>query len=123
VDGSCRYLRDLSALELLVGCDRTAKFYEQVAERCPHGGCWALLFHLKEITAPQARRRFRFPLKATRPIPKAKLKAKPDADVIPLVRSDVADVATDSEGNFVERRGLKIATLDPAEPLGYMYDY
>jgi hypothetical protein len=39
------------------------------------------------------------------------------------VRSDVADVATDNEGNFVERRGLKVSSLDPTDPLGYMYDY
>jgi hypothetical protein len=123
--GSCRYLRDLSRLEQLIGCDPTAKFYERVANRCSQGGCWALLLHLREIASPHAARRSRFPLKATRAAPKAKVsKAKgPAAEVIPFVRSDVADVVTDSEGNFVERRGLKVGSLDPTEPLGYMYDY
>jgi hypothetical protein len=125
VDGSCRYLRDLSRLEQLIGCDRTAKFYEKVAERCPQGGCWALLLHLRELASPDAARRSRFPLKAPRPAPKGKVAGARGraADVIPFVRSDVADVAADREGNFVERRGLKIGTLDPTEPLGYMYDY
>jgi hypothetical protein len=118
-------LLDLSRLERLIGCDPTATFYEQIAGRCSQGGCWALLLHLREIAMPPAARRPRFPLKATRPAPKAKLsKAKARAaEVIPLVRSDVADVGTDGEGNFVERRGLKVGSLDPIEPLGYTYDY
>jgi hypothetical protein len=125
VDGSCGYLRDLSGLERLIGCDPTAKFYERVADRCRQGGCWALLLHLREVAMPPAARRPRFPLQATRPAPKAKVaKAKGRAaEVIPLVRSDVADVVTDREGNFVERRGLKVGGLDPTEPLGYTYDY
>jgi hypothetical protein len=125
VDGSCRYLRDLSRLEHLIGCDPTAKFYERIADRCPQGGCWALLLHLREIASPHAARRSKFPLKAARPVPEARAsKAKGRAgEVIPFVRSDVADVVTDNEGNFVERRGLKIGSLDPTEPLGYMYDY
>ena len=125
MDGGCHYLRDLSRLERLIGCEPTAKFYERVADRCPQGGCWALLLHLREIAMPPAARRPRFPLKATRPAPKAKVSAAKGrvAEVIPFVRSDVADVVTDSEGNFVERRGLKVGSLDPTEPLGYMYDY
>jgi hypothetical protein len=45
------------------------------------------------------------------------------AELTPIVGSDVAHAVTDNEGNFVERRGLKIGLLDAKEPLGYMYDY
>jgi hypothetical protein len=124
IDGGCRYFRDVSQLEQLIGCGCTSKFYERIAERCQHEGCWALLLHLRETALPQATRS-KFPLKGVRRVPQVKAdKAKSRAaEVIPLVRSDVADVATDREGNFVERRGLKINSLDAREPLGYMHDY
>lgn len=109
VDGGCRYLDELSKLERLVGRHATAKFYRRMAERCAQQGCWALLLHLNEV--------------ALQPTGKGPVSKRRSAEILALVRSDVADVASDDAGNFVERRMQKIDALNPTEPLGYLYDY
>jgi hypothetical protein len=125
VDGGCRYLSELSKLERLIGCDATAKFYEKMADRCAQQGCWALLLHLGEVARPERRPPSRFPSRAQQPRSKGKVAGgkRRSAEVTPLVRSDVADIVSDDAGNFVERRLLKINTLDPTQPVGYLYDY
>jgi hypothetical protein len=124
-DGGCRYLRELSRLERLIGCDATAKFYEGMADRCARQGCWALLAHLRDLASPSRPHRSRFPMRTGRPGPKDRVSGakRRSAEVVPFVRSDVADVVSDKAGNFVERRTLKPGALDPMEPLGYMYEY
>jgi hypothetical protein len=125
VDGGCRYLNELSKLEQLVGCDATAKFYARMAGRCSQQGCWALLLHLREAARQERHQPSRFPLKAHEPGSKGKVagrKRRRD-EIASVVRSDVADIVSDDAGDFVERRALKIVSLDATQPLGYLYDY
>jgi hypothetical protein len=125
VDGGCRYLGELSKLERLIGCHATAKFYERMVERCPQQGCWALLLHLDKVASQDRRQPSRFPFRARQPKPTGKGPGskRRSAEILALVRSDVADVASDDAGNFVERRMQKINALDATEPLRYLYDY
>jgi hypothetical protein len=119
VDGGCRYLSELSKLERLIGCEATAKFYERMADRCAQQGCWALLLHLGEVARPERRPPSRFPSRAQQPRSKSRVadgKGR-SAEVTPLVCSDVADIVSDDSGNFVDRRLLKISTLDPTFPV------
>jgi hypothetical protein len=125
VDGGCRHLRELSNLERLIGCDPTVNFYEKIAHRCARGDCLARQW-------PPSKAALSLPPLAGRLPPRARPRAADapvapahgrSADVIPFVRSDVADVLSDGEGNFVERRLLKPGMLEATEPLGYLRDY
>jgi hypothetical protein len=46
------------------------------------------------------------------------------AQMIPFVRSRLVDFVSDNEGNYIERRPLKLETLPESnDPLGYLYQY
>jgi hypothetical protein len=106
VDGGCSCLRELSKVERLIGCDPTAKFYERTADRCSDQGCWALLLHLKQVSSPDRLRRSPFALRAGRARSEAKLHGahRQKGQFVPFVRTDIADVVSGEEGDFVERR-------------------
>jgi hypothetical protein len=125
VDGGCRYLSELFKLERLTGCGATEKFYARMADRCDQQGCWALLLQLGDVARPAQHHPPNFPSRAEQPQSKGKVagRKRRSAEVTPLVRSDIADIVSDDAGNFVERRALKISTLDPTQSLGYLYNY
>ena len=116
----CSYLRALSTIEHIAGFGHTARSYAAKASRCREEGCWA------ERSGGDA--------PATVPAPALiRLRAlhvprKPAAvtcdRTIPFLRSSLIDIAHDADGNYVERRALKLDTL-PArgDPLGYLYLY
>ena len=117
----CSYLRALSTIEHIAGFDHTARRYAVSAAGCVQYGCWAAaeageaamtstLIALKSIGGTRRR-------------DIAAMLAAPAATV-PFNRSALIDVLSDSDGNFVERRPLKLADL-PAkgDALGYLYRY
>ncbi len=117
----CSYLRALSTIEHIAGFEHTARNYAASASRCRERGCWAAA---KAGAAP--------PSAAAQPIllPVSR-RASPrvtalgrDAEPVPFIRSNLIDVISDRDGNYVERRGLKLGTL-PArgDSLGSLYQY
>jgi hypothetical protein len=119
------YLRDLSTIEHIAGFEHTARRYAASAEDCIEcdGGAAAIdsvdraeaamaaaLVTLKSVAGP---RRRCFAEAAEQP-----------AEAIPFTRSALIDILSDSQGNYVERRPLKLADL-PAkgDALGYLYRY
>jgi hypothetical protein len=124
-EGGCGYLRALSTIERLAGFDQTATSYASAASRCQRFGCWAADrgetdHHDLECTPPVL-------LDAIRPVRSAH-NPPPSyggvAALIPFARSTMVDIVSDSDGNYVERRALKLDTLPGRnDPLGYLYDY
>ena len=121
-DGGCSYLRALSTIEHIAGFEHTARNYAAAAARCQRNGCWAASANGTHGAA----------LHAASPIPlQAERKAvvyTPALDrmaqTIPFVRSRLLDVVSDTEGNYIERRALKLDTLPSRnDPLGYLYQY
>jgi hypothetical protein len=124
VDGGCSYLRALSTIEHLAGFEHTAKSYATAAERCQRKGCWA--------ATANGGGRGGATLHASVPIQlygarKPALYTPPGermAQTIPFERSRLVDFVSDSEGNYIERRPLKLDTLSRRnDPLGYLYQY
>jgi|HubBroStandDraft_1064217.scaffolds.fasta_scaffold05797_3 hypothetical protein len=124
-EGGCSYLRALSTIERLAGFDQTASSYATAASRCQRLGCWAAnreasTDHCIAGTRPVL-------LDAIRP---ARSSHNPPpsyagvAALIPFARSTMVDIVSDSDGNYVERRALKLDTLPGRnDPLGYLYEY
>jgi hypothetical protein len=121
----CAYLRDLSAIEHIAGFEHTARRYAASAEDCRVHGCRtaateaadamdavvkSVLVTLTSFDVPR-RRRFAQASEGW-------------TGAIPFKRSALIDALSDSDGNYVERRRLKLADL-PAkgDALGYMYRY
>jgi hypothetical protein len=120
-DGGCSYLRALSTIEHIAGFEHTARNYAAAAERCQRNGCWAASANDTHGAA----------LHAAAPIPPLEAQngdlyagARPRGQAIPFVRSQLLEVVTDSQGNYVERRPVKLDTLpERDDPLGYLYQY
>jgi hypothetical protein len=121
-DGGCSYLRALSTIEHIAGFEHTARNYAAAAARCQRNGCWAASAAGTHGAA----------LHAAAPIPlygarKAAIYTPAldrMAQTIPFVRSRLLDVVTDSNGNYIERRPVKVETLPGRDdPLGYLYQY
>jgi hypothetical protein len=120
----CSYLRALSTIEHIAGFEHTARNYAMSASGCRQHGCWAAagenaeaatasaLATLKSIGAVRLQRRG----VAAAPVTAA--------EAIPFTRSALIDILSDSDGNYVERRALKLADL-PAkgDALGYLHRY
>jgi hypothetical protein len=116
----CSYLRELSAIEHIAGFEHTARRYAASAEICREHGCRAtvtgadvaasVLVALKSLSEPRRR--------CFAPAPNESTEA------IPFKRSALIDILSDSNGNYVERRCLKLSDL-PAkgDALGYLYNY
>ncbi len=124
-DGGCSYLRALSTIEHLAGFEHTAKSYASAAARCQRNGCWAAKAQSSSPGGAARQAAVPIPLYAAR---KPALYAPPPiermAQTIPFVRSRLLDFVTDSEGNYIERRPLKLDTLPSRnDPLGYLYQY
>jgi hypothetical protein len=116
----CSYLRALSTIEHIAGFEHTARSYAASASRCRERGCWAVA---KAGAAPPAAAQPILLPVSRRPSPRISALAR-DAEPVPFIRSNLIDVISDREGNYVERRGLKLGTL-PArgDPLGSLYQY
>lgn len=121
-DGGCSYLRALSTIEHIAGFEHTARNYAAAAARCQRNGCWAASVHGTHGAA----------LHAAAPIPldQARKAAvympapEQGGKTIPFVRSRLLDVVSDSNGNYIERRPVKLDTLPGQDdPLGYLYQY
>jgi hypothetical protein len=121
----CSYLRELSAIEHIAGFEHTACRYAAAAAVCRDRGCRAMaaeaadtadgavssvLVTLKSLCLPQRKRFASASNESTEPIS--------------FKRSALIDILSDSNGNYVERRCLKLADL-PAkgDALGYLYRY
>jgi hypothetical protein len=119
----CNYLRDLSAIEHIAGFEHTARRYAASAEeyRRRVGPATAteaiadaaVASALVTLASVDARRRLQ-----VAHVPEGSTEA------IPFTRSTLIDILSDSNGNYVERRCLKLADL-PAkgDALGYLYRY
>jgi hypothetical protein len=118
----CRYLRALSMIERIAGFEHTARSYAAAATRCRDEGCSAA----NEVDAAAA--------SAPTPIPLASVRrpaseSEPSStartgQMFPFSRSALIDIATDQNGNYVERRALKLESLPVrGDPLGYLYRY
>jgi len=121
-DGGCSYLRALSTIEHIAGFEHTARNYAAAAARCQQNGCWAASAHGPHGGA----------LNAAAPIPLQSVRKTAIytpaldrmAQTIPFERSRLLDFVTDAEGNYIERRPLKLDTLPGRDdPLGYLYQY
>jgi hypothetical protein len=124
-EGGCGYLRALSTIERLAGFDQTASSYAMAASRCQRFGCWAAdrgqTDHRLVETPPVL-------LDAVRPARPATNTLSPasagKAALIRFDRSTMLDIASDGDGNYIERRALKLETLPGRnDPLGYLYEY
>src|SRR5690348_14137622 len=123
-DGGCSYLRALSTIEHLAGFEHTARSYASAAARCQRNGCWAATANGGAVggaalhaSAPIPLYSARKPALYTPPIERV-------AQTIPFVRSRLLDFVSDSAGNYIERRPLKLDTLPGRnDPLGYLYQY
>jgi hypothetical protein len=125
-DGGCSYLRTLSTIERLAGFDQTAHSYARAALRCQHLGCWAAeesenvgAQQIPSCSAPVT-------LDSVRPTrdPAVSAARKGVAAPIPFVRSALVDTVSDGDGNYVERRSVKLEILAGcSDPLGYLYQY
>lgn len=121
-DGGCSYLRALSTIEHIAGFEHTARNYAAAAARCQQHGCWAASAHGTHGGA----------LNAAAPIPLQSVRKAAIytpaldrmAQTIPFERSRLLDFVTDAEGNYIERRPLRLDTLPGRDdPLGYLYQY
>lgn len=123
-DGGCSYLRALSTIEHLAGFEHTAKSYAAAAQRCQRNGCWAATANGGSEGGTVLHAAAPIPLYAAR---KPSLYTPPAdrvAQTIPFVRSRLIDFVSDSEGNYIERRPLKLESLPGRnDPLGYLYQY
>ena len=125
VAGGCGYLRALSTIEHLAGFERTARSYAAAAARCRDQGCWAA----KAAGASGTQRTTgaaAVALKLVQPAPRRRSAVVgPSAiEPIPFSRSALIDIVSDGDGNYVERRALKLDSL-PAhgDALGYLLRY
>jgi len=123
-DGGCSYLRALSTIEHLAGFEHTARSYAAAAARCRRNGCWAAAANGGTHGGPTPHASAAIPLYAAR---KPALYTPPSermGQMIPFVRSRFVDFVSDSDGNYIERRQLKLDTLPGRnDPLGYLYRY
>lgn len=122
----CSYLSALSTIEHIAGFEHTARSYAAAADRCREHGCWAAQLSGGGAAPAVPGAADAVPLKVVR-LPgraAAAAAAAGEAETIPFCRSSLIDIVSDSDGNYVERRALKLHTL-PArgDPLGYLYHY
>lgn len=117
----CSYLRALSTIEHIAGFEHTALAYADAAALCREHGCWAASQAKPSRPEPSEP----IPLKAFYRAPRSGAAGSAgDARTLPFVRSDLVDVASDSDGNYVERRTLKLDSLPQrGDPLGSLYGY
>jgi hypothetical protein len=121
-DGGCSYLRALSTIEHIAGFEHTARNYAAAAARCQRNGCWAASAHGTHGAALHAAAPI--PLHAARKTAVYTPALDRMAQTIPFERSRLLDFVTDAEGNYIERRPLKLDTLPGRDdPLGYLYQY
>ena len=121
-DGGCSYLRALSTIEHIAGFEHTARNYAAAAARCQRNGCWAASANGTHGAARHAAAPI--PLNAARKAAIYTPALERMAQTIPFVRSRLLDVVTDSSGNYIERRPVKLDTLPGQDdPLGYLYQY
>jgi hypothetical protein len=121
-DGGCSYLRALSTIEHIAGFEHTARNYAAAAARCQRNGCWAASAHGTHGAALHAATPI--PLHAARKTAVYTPALDRMAQTIPFERSRLLDFVTDAEGNYIERRPLKLDTLPGRDdPLGYLYQY
>jgi hypothetical protein len=120
--GGCSYLHALSTIEHIAGFEHTACRYATAAARCRERGCAAASAGLRSTRAPAATP---VDLDALRPPPDlAAVSGSREAELIPFERSAMIDIASDSDGNYVERRTLKLDSLPKrGDSLGYLYRY
>ncbi len=125
-DGGCAYLRALSAIEHLAGYEYTARSYAAAAARCQHNGCWAASASDTRTILHRARGATVIPLHLARPswISCKSAPANNETAVHPLTQSEIVDFVSDSNGNYIERHGLKLESLPGRnDSLGYLYEY
>jgi hypothetical protein len=122
-DGGCSYLRALSTIEHIAGFEHTARNYAAAAARCQRNGCWAASANGQAHGGAAHSGATPIPLSAMRrPVLYAPIERM--AQTIPFERSRLLDLVTDAEGNYIERRALKLDTLPGRnDPLGYLYQY
>lgn len=121
----CGYLRTLSTIERLAGFDQTAHSYATAASRCRRFGCWAAERGVPCRLPLDAGEDAPLTLDFVRPrTPGACSHAAGATAPIPFIRSAMVDIVADGEGNYVERRSLKLTTLpERGDALGYLYKY
>ncbi|HWI26316.1 MAG TPA: hypothetical protein VN668_05060 [Stellaceae bacterium] len=119
----CSYLRALSTIEHIAGFEHTAQAYADAAGLCREQGCWAASTSQPKPPQPEAAEPI--PFKAFYRAPRSDAAVPADgAQTLPFVRSDLVDVSSDSDGNYVERRVLKLDSLPQrGDPLGTLYEY
>jgi len=120
----CSYLRTLSTIERIAGFEHTARRYMAAAARCREHGCSAATLSAKSVGAPSAADPV--PLKAVAAAPRraSSTRSGGASAPIPFARSSLIDILSDSEGNYIERRQLKLNTLaSKSDALGSLYRY
>lgn len=119
VDGGCSYLRTLGMIEHLAGFDGPANHLFAMAARCQDEGCWTARRQSRPRPSPEPAHPIPLPSRAARP-PKIEGTA---GTAIPFVRPELVDRVSDTENNYVERRGLKLQELKRIGSLDYLYEY
>lgn len=121
----CSYLRALSAIEHVAGFERGARAYGLAAHRCCEHGCQAALGRGGEPAPVLAAAASVVPLNAARATgPDQRVGGDAVGEAVPFSRAAHIDIASDRDGNYVERRLLKFDTLPKrSDPLGYLYRY
>jgi hypothetical protein len=121
----CSYLRTLATIERIAGFEHSARRYAEAAARCRAQGCTARAGKAAKAAAVVAAAEA-VPMKLVAGsqsfarFPRSEGAGKP----IPFTRSAFIDILSDADGNFVERRQLKLQTLPATgDPLGYLYRY
>lgn len=119
----CSYLRALATIEHIAGFEHTAHAYAMAAERCREQGCWAAAAAAAKSPAAEAPQPIA--LKSFHvPAPRPKAAFASAAAPVPFVRSDLIDIQSDGDGNYVERRPLKLDSLPRrGDSLGSLYRY
>ncbi|HXZ00218.1 MAG TPA: hypothetical protein VEI03_09470 [Stellaceae bacterium] len=119
---SCSYLRALSTIEHIAGFEHTARNYAAAASHCREQGCRAV--SMPDAGTPSASPTpIPIPVKAASRPPRLTAFAR-EAQTIPFIRSNLIDITSDHDGNYVERRALKLNSLPTrGDPLSSLYRY
>ena len=118
----CPHLRALATIEEIAGFPHTARSYALAATRCRSAcGCAAQpCADADSLTPPSA-----IPLEVRRKAPSGDIdRPSREAALVRFDRAAGIDIIADRDGNYVERRLLKLETLPSrGDALGYLYRY
>src|SRR6516225_8506216 len=118
----CPHLRALATIEEIAGFPHAARSYAVAAARCGSGHCCAAQ---RAVAGDNEARLSAIALEMRREAQPANGDGQShDATLLRFDRMASIDIVTDQDGNYVERRPLKLETLPSrGDSLGYLYRY